>query len=960
MRKRICLFLSFLILVPIVLVSQNNEIIEARGDQYRVECKKYFNINMDSTILYAKKAMKDYKEVEAWDKYIEMLNRVCTAYYSMGNYAKYQECTQKALKEAEIYLGLNSQGLSDAMCNYSVFLNQIGDHYKSIEFLERALVIENEIGSGEAKAVTFGNLGGVYLRTGDYDEALRYFFKVIAMGKEGETKLSSSLWINNYNKIGQVFLRKEELDSAKVYFRKSLLYNNKNPKPGEIEYEQKIISNFELAEIYFKQNKADRVRFYVDRSIELSKGDYFNHRERAYEILGKLSLKNKDYNKAHDFFLKSKNINANKYKAYKKHYSFAEKEILLAKNRHLKGDLDHALAYYHKALSILSRENLSEDYFQHPPLENIYSRFIFLEALVGKAKVFFDLYKKENGRKNIEAAYETYELAVQLIHEIRLDYQQEESLLQLSTSVLSIYENAIATALELHEITNDKEYLNRAFVFCEGNKATLLLESINENRAKYFSGIPDSLLQKEQDLKNKIAFYERQINEKLSISGATKNVQTMVDQLFDLDEAYKGIINYFEEAYPKYYQLKYSKTIPNVDLIQSVLENSETAVIEYFVGEKNIYVFSLTAQDVFVDIVKREEKLFHSISEIRTFLSQPPSNDDEENFENYVNAACYVYQEILEQNIPEKINHLVIVADDRLGQLPFEVLLTELPASEQLSFSPNHLQYLLEEFEISYSYSASLFRDNFSIPSKKMANVFLGVAPSFDNPRESAQRLCDEQNLYNLNCNQTEVAAIKSQFKGNVLVGPEATKSSFIQQADQYQILHLATHACLDDQNPEFSKIYFTDDYISNNELYNLQLNSDLVVLSACDTGAGQLAKGEGVMSLARGFIHAGCPSIVMSLWSVDDCATSKVMDHFYTNLNQQVTKSKAIQQAKLDYLSQAKKAEQHPFFWAGFVQIGNYQPIESTTMSFSTVAKSAIALSFIVLLSIFFFYRKK
>ena len=197
---------------------------------------------------------------------------------------------------------------------------------------------------------------------------------------------------------------------------------------------------------------------------------------------------------------------------------------------------------------------------------------------------------------------------------------------------------------------------------------------------------------------------------------------------------------------------------------------------------------------------------------------------------------------------------------------------------------------------------------------------------------------------------------INDKFGGKVLIGKDATINSTKREISNAKIIHLATHACLDDDNPEFNKIYLADDYLSNNDLYNLKLNSELAVLSACETGSGKLAKGEGVMSLARGFIHAGCPSIIMSLWSIDDCATSKIMINFYDELYKGIPKTEALKNAKIKYIKEAKKANQHPYYWAAFVQIGNYDPIEFSSF------KSYIPyfLGILLLIILFFIGRKK
>ena len=206
---------------------------------------------------------------------------------------------------------------------------------------------------------------------------------------------------------------------------------------------------------------------------------------------------------------------------------------------------------------------------------------------------------------------------------------------------------------------------------------------------------------------------------------------------------------------------------------------------------------------------------------------------------------------------------------------------------------------------------------------------FWGFAPVFGDEIADASRDCTGDELYSLNCNEAEIESINKLFGGQIFTDLAASKDNFEKRAFDYQILHLATHACLDDENPMFNKIWLADDYVSNNDLYNLKLNADLAVLSACNTGSGQLVKGEGVQSLARGFLHAGCPSLVTSLWSVDDCATSDIMVRFYEYLKDGKSKNKALQSAKLDYLKEADKLHQHPYYWGAFIQIGNPTALE-------------------------------
>jgi CHAT domain-containing protein len=118
-------------------------------------------------------------------------------------------------------------------------------------------------------------------------------------------------------------------------------------------------------------------------------------------------------------------------------------------------------------------------------------------------------------------------------------------------------------------------------------------------------------------------------------------------------------------------------------------------------------------------------------------------------------------------------------------------------------------------------------------------------------------------------------------------------------------------------------------------EIYNLKLKSDMVVLSGCNTGSGKLQKGEGVMSLARAFLYAGCPSIIMTLWSVEDASSSSIMIEFYKNIKNGYSKDEALRRAKISYLSKADPMKAHPYFWLGYVSIGKQTALYKTNVGY-------------------------
>ena len=217
--------------------------------------------------------------------------------------------------------------------------------------------------------------------------------------------------------------------------------------------------------------------------------------------------------------------------------------------------------------------------------------------------------------------------------------------------------------------------------------------------------------------------------------------------------------------------------------------------------------------------------------------------------------------------------------------------------------------------------------------------------------------------LGNLKYNSQEVDAIDNLFNASIFKDHLATKSNFIDNLKNHKIIHLSTHAKSNDKSGDYSFIAFSksndsllDDKLYVKELYNLDLDADMVVLSACETGLGELKKGEGVISLARAFTYAGAGSTVTSLWNVNDAQTTKLMTLFYKNLKQGIPKDEALHKAKLLYIKNEDLAS--PYFWAAFIPAGNMETIDfNNNKKYKYVLIGSILL--IIFLS-FMVYRKK
>jgi len=243
-------------------------------------------------------------------------------------------------------------------------------------------------------------------------------------------------------------------------------------------------------------------------------------------------------------------------------------------------------------------------------------------------------------------------------------------------------------------------------------------------------------------------------------------------------------------------------------------------------------------------------------------------------------------------------------------------------------------EFLVNRYPISYAHSATLLHEQKNVPTLPNQSFFATFAPSFPE-QASNNKVAMRLGSYNLPAAQAEAFQLSKKIVGGRLYkDDQASERSFKLYASRYAILHLPLHAFADDESPESSELLFTqpnpdsmdDGHFKAWELYGVQLKAQMVVLSACQTGRGKLQRGEGALSLAYAFFNAGVPCILSSQWNAKDLPTSRIMENFYRNLKQGMSKAEALQKAKIEYL---KQGDPHPFYWAHLIISGNEDPIK-------------------------------
>jgi len=546
---------------------------------------------------------------------------------------------------------------------------------------------------------------------------------------------------------------------------------------------------------------------------------------------------------------------------------------------------DEALRSFQEAILSNSPAFDKTDIGRNPNVSEFYNGKVLLYSLRLKAQA---LEARHFGRtlkmEDLTLALTCLSSCDTLIDHIRHASSDENDKIELGESANEVYEDGVRIAHAASEMTlNFKHFREVAFYFAEKSKSAVLQESIAEAEAKSFAGIPNDLIEEENKLKATIAFLIQKLSQKPPVDEEKQLRQT----LFAANRQYTAFTKKLESDYPNYFNLKFNQSSPTIQGLQKLLDG-KTAIISYFIAEnsKRIYQFIIT----------------QTRFKIRN-LTMPP------NFDKYIkgltNSLFYNEQSTYRESasvlssalipfLPNTITDLVIIPSGRLGTVPFEALFYKKNNAADYPSMP----LVIKRFAVSYEFSAGLLAQKSKSPiAVSPLSIFLCAPVKFP----------DSDNLDDLPGTETEVNAIANLFTGNNTsiakfsdASEDLVKSG---ELSKFNYLHFATHGIVDETDPELSRIYLQngkkdDGNLFAGEIYNLRLNADLTVLSACQTGLGKF-------------------------WSVADESTSQLMTDFYKIMLQNKNQNfrETLQQAKLKMINERKYSP--PYYWAPFVLIG-------------------------------------
>jgi len=574
----------------------------------------------------------------------------------------------------------------------------------------------------------------------------------------------------------------------------------------------------------------------------------------------------------------------------------------------------NALNSLQNAVGIFSGNFRNKDIYANPSsFIGSFAYYKLFDALYQKAVIFGKFYEENRKEENLLASFDTYTCTLSLLDYIERNLDTDDAKILLKKKSRQVYQNALLACLQLHELHPNSRYLEKAFEISEKNKGSIIEETLRDRGFHLGqSSNENKLLEQERNIKYNIA--------RLNVSSEqpsqnSKAIESIAREKSDYEIELSKLNKEFEKN-NAYYKLKYDDTYPGVKELQQHLTKDQL-LISFYTTEKALHVFLLTDDDlkyIQIDSLSVLEK------NIGGWLNMLKATESGRKFSG-AETGHRIYNLLIrpiQSAIAEK-KEWIIIPDGILCFLPFESLPSN-PGS----------QTILETTAVSYQFSSRFVVHPMGPPNETDEPYRVLAFAPFAGKDERFKR-SDSEEFSQLPASADEISGLS----GAIYIDSSATKEEFVRQINKYSIVHLATHAFGDLNNPSASFVAFfarqkesTENRLYLDELYGLNMNATkLVIISACETGKGELVNNEGVISLARAFTYAGCGSTINSLWKADDRSTSFILKQFHSYLMKGYSKSKALQQAKLDFIH-SNALYKSPDYWSNLVLIGNIEPV--------------------------------
>lgn len=922
------------------------------------EQKKYTEANK-----VALQAVTIFQKAKNWNLWYKAYNAIFYNGYYSKNYETSIKLIQKGLQELPATKTL-IHGKMFYLLGFST--ESIGDLSGALTYYKKSFSHLKKAQHPDLQWINRiqGNIGSIYTQQGDYKKAQEY----AKIGIVNATLVNDShaIW-KNTKALGTAYFHAGEFKKAQKTYKKA--QQLKDDKDGTYElYEAEIL--FELE----KYQEALNILKKAIRLINICKNNASRNQSlckynfnQATILRGKIYLALNQSQQALTQFQKT----MSKVKSLNNSRDIGQLYIHIGDALFEQKKYDKALTNYQNALQTFIPSFKENDPSKNPS-KNLWTLEIWLmEIFRNKGNCYFNKYQKSKNKDWLHIAAKNYEFAVEISEKVRLNFSETKSKVILGSYTNEFYEEVIKVKLALYNLTKEESYQKEAFQISQRANAFVLRELMNEQQALKAANIPKDTIDLFQEYKKTIAVINRKVENSIDAEASQK-------QLVNTKEAFQNFKNSISKKYPKFDQLRNDlEGISTTELQKSIQENS--LFIKYFLGAKTLYIFSISSQNFYVDQIELPRNFRNQISQYRQSLSDIEfiNNTPDIAEKQYLQTANSLYNLLLKTPLQHTKNkdlkEITIVPDGVLHTIPFQALLIQ--KSDSWTTLDNTV---IKKYAIGYQYFCKMMQNKtVSIAAKE---TFKSFGLELDEYTLNHLKTLTKDSISNATINTNlrgdlvskltfsddEALQLAELMQGKSWVNSAATKANFINHAKNVSSIHLATHSLVNTQNPNFSSLIFTkiQDTINNllrlDEIYNHNFNSDMITLSACNTGFGKYQKGEGLQSLARAFNFAKIPSVTATLWSIPDASSAKIMKLYYTYLQKGHTKNSALQKAQIEYFQNdeiSSPASRLPFYWAAWTHIGDNNNIhfESENHLFYFVL---VLLIILVLSDVFVWFR--
>ncbi|RMA57271.1 CHAT domain-containing protein [Ulvibacter antarcticus] len=805
------------------------------------------------------------------------------------------------IKEATFETNVTSEEEKLALlildCNLGYYNNRFGRTQFAIDWYEKAwkLYEENKFTTYDISEFCLKPLGNLYTITGAFTNAESTIKQYIHLAEEAKNPIQRTSGVIN---LSVVYHNTGNYQTAILILEKEL--QNKT-----ITKSQKAALENNLATNLFAIGKTDEAQEIIDRAIK--NGSLIS--AKAYKNAAQIAVRENDFQKAENYLFQaeralSQNPDFSARELAKLYQEQAQLYMMQQKDAEANKSLQKSL---HTLLPNLEKDQL-------PEASMLYAENTFLDVLDGLAHQETDL----------EIALQYFDLSfyVSQLLSRELNSQEAKILHQLDDRVRS--EKCIALLFDNYQNSGDDTLMERAFNYAERSKAVVLSE-MQLKRSLLSQHLNDTLLQKEQQLiRKQEALINNLVRAQLS-EGSKEDINNITFSLNSLHLELKTVAKEIALKYPEE-----ENTTVAIETIQQKLLEDSARMYYFFFGREVLYTFRISNATMELQKKPITAKFSNILLDyIHSFDTSSKINDD---IPKYTKTAFSLYQELDLKN-HSKVKNLVIIPDGLLNFVSFEALLTE----ETNTINYSKMPFLVKAQSLAYNTTAGMYANSSRSEEK---NKVLGVFPVFYNTKSELKFSVNESESLDRDMNST------------LLMREQATKANFLNEAPRYNILHLSTHA----SGGDFvipANIQFIDDVMLLHELYSLDLHPELVVLSACETGIGKLQKGEGAMSVARGFQYAGAKNLLFSLWKVNDLSTAQLMDSFYKSFRKNESAFVSNHLSKLKYLQNGdiSTIKKSPYYWSSFVYYGGLSEAKTSYNTLIVFVGLTLLVLFIVVM---------